>query len=149
VWSALIVVLVALVAAGAVLRGWSFYRRRRALATLGDAEVLRACHGVSMKVLHNGAFPGLSKTKALRTRGDLALTHDRFLLTSGRGTLVDLRPGRGIPLSAARCPGPRRLILEGEIGAPTGGPSRYRVELLVDDADAWARELQPFVASRT
>ena len=100
-----------------------------------------------MRVLVHGpnVLPGMNPSRANRTRGDLVLTDDRFLLVSGRGTLADLRPGVGRRFTSVRTTGPGRLIIEGDRPGTQGVSAQFRIEIHSDDAPAWVEALQDFV----
>ena len=140
----------AMLGMGATLKGLSWYQRWRVVRRLDPEQITRQARGASMRVMVQGSrlLPGMSRTRANRTRGDLILMSDRLLLTSSRGTLLDLRNNRGKKLSSARCTGPGRLILEGTIPVPSGPPGLYRIELQVDEASAWATELGPWTEGK-
>lgn len=143
----ILVVVAVLVVGGATLRGLSWARRERVIRAIGPGSVLRIARGVSLRVLVDvpDALPGgMNPARANRTRGDLVLTGDRFVLVSARGILVDARASGPARLSAVRAPGPDRLVLEGETPVLTGAPGRYRVEMIVQDARAWADALHTF-----
>lgn len=146
-WAGLAVVLGASIVAGAVLRGLSWGRRQRMIRSIAPEAIVREARGASLRVLVEGATPlaGMSTTKANRTVGDLVVTKDRVLVVCSRGTLVDIRPGRGRPLTSVRAPGPGRLVLEGRVPAADGTTGSFRIELVVDDARRWLEVLAPFV----
>lgn len=145
-WAGLAVVAIGSIVAGATLRGLSWARRRRMTTSIPEEDVVRSVRGVSLRILASGAaaLPSMSTTKANRTVGDLVVTKERLLIVCSRGTLVDIRPGRGRPLSSVRSPGPGRLIVEGEVPAADGTMGGYRIELVVDDSAAWVAELSRF-----
>jgi hypothetical protein len=145
-WAGLAVVLAGSIVAGATLRGLAWGRRRRMTAGVDEEAITRAVRGVSLRVLVSGAaaLPSMSTTKANRTVGDVVVTGDRMLVVCSRGTLVDIRPGRGRTLKSVRSPGPGRLVIEGEVPAASGDPGSYRIELIVEDANAWVDELSRF-----
>ena len=125
---------------------WSV--RQRGLARLGDAKFERVSRGVDLRVLVQGSrrLASLNPNKRNRTRGDIAITDDRLLIASARGVLVDARVGQD-RLTSARCTGPGRLVLEGTMPHPNGTPGQFRIETVVDNAQAWALALAPWVAS--
>lgn len=147
-WQALVVVMVALVASGAALKAWGRYQRWRARARLADAPVLRSTFGVTLRVLVGGTavLPGMRPRRANRTTGDLLMTADRFLVPCNRGVLIDLSRHEGRLFRSARCTGPGKLVIEGDVARPSGPPVEFRVEVggLVD-APAWAEEMQGWV----
>ena len=132
-WEALLVVVAAVVGSGAVMKGWTWWLRQRAIRTIPADAIVRQVRGVSLRILAN------------RTTGDLVLTADRFLLSSGRGTLADLRPERGRRFTSVRSTGPGRLVIEGDRPGPQGQAGGFRIELMLADASQWVEALQPFV----
>ncbi|MBX2803099.1 MAG: hypothetical protein KTR31_35795 [Myxococcales bacterium] len=140
-----IIVLSALVVAGAGLKGWGWWVRSRALGKLTDVQ--RQQRGVTLRVMVRGTevLPGMRSGRTHRSTGDVALTSRRFLLVSNRGVLVDVDQERGRTLTSARCPGPGKLVLEGRVPRPDGRHGAYRIEAIVNDAPGWASSLQPFV----
>ncbi len=149
-WTSLAVVLALLVGTGAVLKGVSYLQRRKALGVIPPDEVQHALNGVSLRVETRGrtTLPGMNSGRANRTRGDLVVGDDRFVLASARGRLVDIRPGSP-RLSSVRSPGPGRLVLEGTSGlqGAEGPPGAYRIELVVEDATRWVEILTPYADS--
>ncbi len=146
-WQGLVAVLSVLIAAGAALRAWGWWIRSRPRRSIDAADVRHQVRGISMRVLVQGstALPGMNPQRANRTRGDLTLTEDRFLFTSNRGTLVDLRPERGRRLRSVRSTGPGRLVIEGNTPRPDGREARWRADIHLLDAQAWVDALQGFV----
>jgi hypothetical protein len=146
-WEALLVVLLPLVGSGVVLKGWTWWIRHRVLRTIPADRIVRQARGVSLRVLVQGpnVLTGMNPSKANRTTGDLVLTDDRFVLTSGRGVLSDLRPERGRRFTSVRSTGPGRLVIEGDRPGPQGQPGGFRVEVMLADASDWVAALQPFV----
>lgn len=143
---ALIVVLVGLALTGGGLRLASWLKRYRVLRAIDQDSIVRQTRGVSMKVLVQGTrtLPGMSTTRANRTKGDLVLLGDRFLITSGRGTIADLREGRRL-FRSVRCTGPGRLIIEGDVPGPLDKTGLYRIEMVLPDASDWAKALEPWI----
>ncbi|MEZ4318272.1 MAG: hypothetical protein R3F61_12250 [Myxococcota bacterium] len=141
----LVVVLTLLVGAGALLKGLSWARRERIVRAIDPATVVRVARGVSLRILTQGptTLPGMNPDRANRTIGDFVLTADRFLIGSSRGVLVDVQPGRP-RLRSIRSTGPGRLVIEGATPGATGPGGSYRIELVIDDAEAWASALAPF-----
>jgi hypothetical protein len=146
-WQAVGIVVLAVAVVGAVMRGWTWWLRERAVRSVPADQIRRAARGVSLRVMVRGshALPGMNPARANRTRGDLILTDDRFVLASGRGTLADLRAGAGRRFTSARTTGPGRLVIEGDRPGPHGEPGLFRVEIFHPDAEAWAIALRPFV----
>lgn len=146
-FEAVVVVVVALTVLGALRQGWRRLVRHRAVAVAGDAPRLLEEHGVTVRALLYGVPPmmGLDPKRTNRLVGDLVLTEERFVLGSDRGLLADVGDDHGRRFTSARCTGPGRLVLEGELVNPAGEMGLYRFELVVQDAPAWARALQRFV----
>lgn len=146
-WTSIVVVLAVLVAAGAVLQGVSYLQRRRARSVIPIEQVKHTLNGVSLRVETRGqtTLPGMNPGRANRTRGDLVVASDRFVVASSRGRLIDIRPGSP-RLTSVRSPGPGRLVLEGTSGlsGASGSPGAYRIELVVEDARRWVEILSPF-----
>lgn len=150
-WQAVVVVVVAVVGAGAALRGWGWWIRTRLLRRIPADRVTRLRRGVSLRILVQGAdaLPGMNPRKANRTTGDLALSEDRFLLVSARGLVADMAPAAGRRFTSVRCPGPGKLVMEGRVSRPSGPAGQFRVEVILPDAVEWADALQPFVEAST
>jgi len=144
---AFVIVVVALTAVGTVLQLHGWWQRQRSLRSIPSGEILHMARGVSVRVMVQGptGMPGIKQRRGNRTRGDLVLTEDRFLITSRRGTLADIRVGTSRLLSSVRCPGPDRLIIEGDVPRAVGRVGLYRFEIVVTDADAWVMRLADFV----
>ena len=142
----LVVVVGVLVAAGAVLKGLSWARRERIVRAIPAETITRMARGLSLRVLTQGTttLPGMNPGRANRTLGDLIVAGDRFVVGSARGVLIDIRPG-GRRLRSARSTGPGRLVIEGDHPSPTGPGGGFRIELVIDEAPAWADALAPFV----
>ncbi|MCB9677476.1 MAG: hypothetical protein H6737_20375 [Alphaproteobacteria bacterium] len=139
----LAVVLAVVIGAGALLQGLTWARRERIVRSIDPASVVRQARGVSLRILTQGqvTLPGMNPGRANRTRGDLVLTADRFLVGSARGVLVDVGPG-GRKLRSVRSTGPGRLVIEGG-DRPDGVGGSWRIELVLDDAAAWVAALAP------
>lgn len=148
IWQAVVVVVVALTVLGALRHGWGVLVRRRGLARLGGADLLRLERGTTVRVRLQGMPPilGLSPRRTSRLAADLALAADRFLIATERGILADLGPGHGRPFTSVRCTGPGRLLIEGDLPRADGGRGLYRFEIVVDDGPGWAAALQRFTS---
>jgi len=144
---ALVIVVVSLTAVGTALQLHGWWQRRRPLREIPSSEILHMARGVSVRVMVQGptGLPGMKERRGNRTRGDLVLTKDRFLITSRRGTLADIRLANSRLLAAVRCPGPGRLVIEGDVPRDSGRVGLYRFEIVVADADHWVRRLEGFV----
>lgn len=145
-WTAAILTLVLVVAMGAALRTAAWWTRLRSVSRIPPEQRVREARGVTMRVLVQGtqAFPGMSTRNANRTRGDLVLGRDRFVLATNRGLLADLGPGHGRAFTSVRCTGPGRLVIEGDAPSSSGTTGLYRIEITMPDAEGWAEALQPF-----
>lgn len=146
-WKALVLVLVAVGALGAIRRGWGRVVRWRAMSRLDPGQIVRVEHNVTVRAMLYGMPPvlGLNPKRTTILRGDMAMTGDRFVLASSRGPLVDLGPDRGRRFTSARCTGPGRLVIEGDMPRGDGNTGLYRFELVVTDGPGWAQALAPFV----
>jgi hypothetical protein len=144
---AFIIVFVALTTIGTLLQGHGWWQRHRVLRRIPADEIVDVARGVSLRVMVEGptGIPGMKQRRGNRTRGDLLLTADRFLVTSRRGTLADIHRGKGRLLSSVRCPGPGRLVIEGDVPRDSGRVGLYRFEIVVVDADQWVERLKTFV----
>jgi len=122
------------------VRAWGWFVRRRGLARLAGLTRAREARGVHVRAQADGrTWRGLRPSRNHHTRGDLVLAGDRLVLATALGVLVDASPAR--PLTAVRAPGPGRLVLEGKEGGADGKPTLYRIEVIVDASDVWARDL--------
>jgi len=144
---AFLIVVVALTLIGTVLQAHGYWQRYRVVSTIAKDDITRIERGVSMRVMVQGitGMPGMKERRGNRTRGDLVLTKDRFLLTSRRGTLADLTPNGGRRFTSVRCTGPGRLIIEGDVPRNSGQNGLYRFEIVVERADQWVDALKDFV----
>jgi len=144
---AFVTVFVALTVIGTALQAHGWWQRLRVLRQVPADQIVDLARGVSLRVMVDGptGIPGMKQRRGNRTRGDLLLTADRFLVTSRRGTLADIRLGTSRLLSSVRCPGPGRLVIEGEVPRDVGRPGLYRFEIVVADADQWVGRLKSFV----
>lgn len=147
-WNSLLIVAVLVLAVFAARRTWASVLRARAGRLVPPEVRLRAEGNIPIRVLlyRTRSFRGMDPKRVNRTLGDLLLSSDRFVIASNRGVLVDVGPDRGRRFTSARCTGPGRLIIEGEIPNPGQEMGLYRFELSVADAAAWATALEPFVA---
>lgn len=146
-WQALVLVVIALTGAGFALRGMGWLVRGRARRRLGDRAIVREARGRSMRVLVQGTnvFEGMSTTKANRTAGDLWLASDMLVVACNRGVLIEVSGSTAGTLTASKCTGPARLVLEGAVPVADGQPGLYRIEVQIDDAPGWASAIAPFV----
>ncbi len=142
-----VIVLIALTLVGTALQAHGWWKRYRILRTIPAEEIVRIERGVSLRVMVQGitGMPGMKERRGNRTRGDLVLTKDRFVLTSRRGTLADLKPAAGRRFTSIRCTGPGRLIIEGDVPRDSGKNGLYRFEIVVEHADQWVDALAEFV----
>ncbi len=121
-------------------RAWGWFVRRRGLSRLAGLTRTREARGVHVRARADGrTWRGLRPSRNHHTRGDLVLAGDRLVLATALGVLVDASPAR--PLTVVRAPGPGRLVLEGKDGEADGKATLYRIEVVVDAPDVWARDL--------
>ena len=133
--------LVLLVWSVSMVTAWS--RRSRAVALLPGEDLRREIRGVTARVFVSHALPGgIRPNRINRGRAHMVLTSKAFRLATGDGKVLDLGPGAG---GRASCTGPRRLVLEAT-WARAPQPVLVRVELVVNDAEIWARQIQDFLS---
>ena len=146
-WEPWAIVLSGFLLIGAGIRAWAWWARERVVRALAGPDVQRMSRGITIRVMARGArlFEGMAPNRTHRTRGDLLLLADRFVLTSGRGKLLDVAEGRGPRLVSVRSPGPNKLVIEGSIPALEGRVGNFRIEAFLPDALDWVQALQSFV----
>jgi hypothetical protein len=147
-WQALLIVVVAVVGSGLLLKGWGRLVRSRARRRLGPDKALRHISDVTMRVLvqSTGALTGMSPRAANRTRGDLTVMTNRLLVACNRGVLVDDIRGRGRGLRSVRSTGPGKLVIEGDTARPGRAPALWRIEVGgLDGVTHWVDALRPWV----
>jgi hypothetical protein len=142
-----LVVFGSMFAVGTGIRGMGVLLRRRAAGRIPAPQRTREVRGIRVRGQVDGpdVLPGMNPGRSNVTTADLVLSEDRFVLASERGLLIDVGTSRGVPLGSARCTGPGRLVIEGDVPRMTGAPGRYRLEMALDDAEAWAADLARFV----
>ena len=145
-WKLILATIAIVVLYTAAIKGGASARRRRGLSKLPADRRRREAHGLDVKVMLRGARPyrGLLPNRTNRTTADLALGEQRFIMATNHGVLVDLTGQHGRRFTSVRCPGPGRLVFEGKLPQMNGPDGTYRIELVIRDAGAWARELAPF-----
>lgn len=148
-WEPWVVVLAGFVMFGAATRGWAWWNRERVVRALSDRPFDRIDRSVTLRVMARGSrfFPGMAPNRTHRSRGDLVLQDGRFVLTSGRGTLLDVKPGSGPTLTSVRSPGPHKLVIEGQVPALEGKVGLFRIEAFLEEALSWVEALQPLVTA--
>lgn len=122
-------------------------RRRATLAALPADRRQYVAEGISARITVDSLLPVAGLTAGTHTVDvDLAGGPGGFLVLTRQGRLIDVGPTHSTALQAARSPGPRRLVIEQQrAGATDPYTVRLRLELVVEEADAWARLLEPFV----
>ena len=130
-------------------RRWLGVQTRRRVTSKIEGARLRNAKGVSVAALVSTTSPfrGLRPGRRNRAVADVVLTADRLVVATTKGVWVDVGTERGRPLSAVKAPGPNQLIVEGDLPEVDGVPGSWRVELLLEDAGAWAEDLKPFTRS--
>lgn len=123
------------------------WRRHRAVARLTDVRRLARGATVRVTIVGTNNFFGFDPSRLGLTIGDLALTDREFVLATNRGVLVSLDTEERRRFTSARCTGPGRLVLEGDLPQASDRPAHYRLEVAVDEAEQWAEALIPFVAA--
>ena len=134
---------------GTAARANQWAVRRRGLSRMAGEPIRRIERGIDLRVLVSGnrRYAGLNPKKRNRTRGDLAISDTRVVLTSARGVILDATlTSSGI--TSARTTGPGRLVIEGALPRTSSGPgAQYRIETVVEDAEGWTEALRPWVTS--
>ena len=142
------VLFMGLVFAAIFSRAWGLLVRHRGMSRLTGATRTRQARGVHVRARADGrTWRGLRPGRAHHTRGDLVLAGERLVLATALGVLLDVTPSR--PLSAVRAPGPGRLVLEGKEGGADGKQTVFRVEVVVDAPELWARDLAALASEVT
>ena len=141
------VVALAVLVAGAfgfmAFERWRRAQRRAMAATPPDDEtVLRLAEGRPTRLyvdrnLPTGAAAGLVNL----TSTTLVLTEARLILATHHGRVLEATARSSI---AFRTVGPRRLVAE---GLHPDGQTHVRLEIVVDDPDAWVAEYQSTLGS--
>ncbi len=122
---------------------WRRAQRRAMAATPPDDEtVLRLAEGRPTRLyvdrnLPTGAAAGLVNL----TSTTLVLTEARLILATHHGRVLEATARSPI---AFRCVGPRRLVAE---GLHPDGHTHVRLEIVVDDPEAWVAEYQNTLGS--
>lgn len=137
-------IVAAAVLAGLLVRAWRWRKRQRGTRLPHEAAPEREARRLPGRLFVETTIVGGPKAGGFtRVLADLVIgpsglmgldgTGQRVLLAAtqhGRVLQIDpARPGRGF------CTGPGRLVLE---GMHPSGLSRVRLEVMVDDAEAWA-----------
>lgn len=144
-WRTWFIVVAIIFLGGAGLKWLQSARRRRAVQKIQETPV-RISHGVYARVMAKGkTFRGFRSGHQTKTTVDMVLTKKQFLVVSNRGTLFDIRAeaARG-RIGSVRCTGPGRLLFEGERQEANKKTTKYRVEISIPTATAWAQDLAPF-----
>lgn len=133
--SLLVVMVAALITVGFSqrLRQW----QRASAARLGEGEVVRRqSANVPARVTVERAITGGPQSGGINVlRADLTAGESLFVLATHHGRVLEIsaaRPG------SASVTGPRRLVVE---GTHPSGDTRVRAELLIDNPEGWAAEL--------
>ncbi len=129
-----LVVAASLVGLGLV-SAWVRRHRRVKAADIPDGLVRKQARKVPARVfVDKDVVGGPQAGRTNRSQADLVMTEGRLLVATHQGRVLELtrrNPG------SVRCTGPRRLILEGE-RIQKKGVMKVRVELICDEAQAWA-----------
>jgi hypothetical protein len=145
-WSVVISFLLVLFLVSLLGRFVQWRIRSAALASVSRDAIQREAYGVHARAFVSGAsgFRGISSRYLNRVKIDVVLTADRFLMVSSRGALLDVGLTKGKKFQSVRSTGPQRLVIEGDVpGVSVAGS--YRFELVIEDAQGWARALEPLV----
>ena len=120
-------------------------RRRRLVAAVAEGGTVKAASALTCRLIVHGTRRLLGfEPDTLHPIGvDLVLTPSRFAVVCDRGLLIDARLD-GARLTSARCTGPARLVLEGDLPSPNAVAPNFRLELTLEDAESWANALAPW-----
>ena len=132
---------IALVLGGFVLVAWGmqlFRRRSRAAAVrIKGHEPSRQAVDVAVRLTCDAVAPGgLRPGRDYRGLGHMVLSGGRLALATDQGRVLEV--SESLP-GQVRAPGPRMLIIE---GSHPSGRARVRVELVVDEEQAWAAAIE-------
>lgn len=141
----LVATLVALAALLLILLAAARVRRLQLVAQVAQGGTVRATSSIPCGLVVHGTSKllGFEPDTLHHLDVDLVLTEARFAVVCGRGLLVDARLD-GARLTSARCTGPARLVLEGDVPSPHALTPKLRLELTVADAQDWATALAPW-----
>lgn len=143
-----VVSLLVMFGAPALVKILAQLRRRRARRRMGDRALVREALALGGRIQLHRTPPlhGMQPGRSYLVTVDLLLATDKLIIASDRGLIADLgrNPAR---LALAVSPGPQRLLIEGRIPVPGRPDGRYRLQLVVEHAAAWADSLQAFVRS--
>ena len=90
------------------------------------------------------AFVGISSRYLNRVKIDVLLTEAASSWSLVGAYCLISASSKGRRFQSVRCTGPQRLVIEGDVpGVSVAGS--YRFELVLDDAQEWARALEPLV----
>ncbi len=140
-------VLLVLFGGFAFVKAFGLWRRHRGRALIPREAVVREVLAVDLRVVlfRTHGFLSLAPGPSHPARGDLVLSSEAVVLASDLGLLLHLHEGCRATLTSARCTGPGRLVLEGQVDEDDIKPGRYRYELVVTDPNGWVAALAPWV----
>ena len=146
----LVATLVALAGLLAGLLAAGRLRRRSIFAEVAQGQATKAAHAVTCGLLVHGTrkLLGFEPNAVHHLQVDLVLAPARFGVVCDRGLLVDARID-GARLTSARCTGPGRLVVEGDVPSPHAVVPKFRLELTLPDAEGWATALAPWCKGDT
>lgn len=120
-------------------------KRRLVAAVAAEGGTLKSAASVPCGLLVHGTrrLLGFEPDTRHHLAVELVLAPKRFAVVCDRGLLIDARLD-GARLTSARCTGPARLVLEGDLPSPNALAPKYRLELTLADAESWAASLAPW-----
>ncbi|MFT5684581.1 MAG: hypothetical protein ACI8RZ_005522 [Myxococcota bacterium] len=132
---------IAVVLGGFVLAAWGMklfrQRNRAAAARIPKQTPSREAVDVAVRLTCDAIAPGgLRPGRDYRGLGHMVLVGERLVLATDQGRVLEV--SRSLP-GQVRAPGPRMLIVE---GSHPSGRARVRVELVVDEEQAWAADIE-------
>ena len=123
--------------------GMKVFRRRSRAAAVQLKEHTPEREAVDVPVrltVDNVAPGGLRPGRDYRGNGHIVIVGGRLILATDQGRVLEVSDG--LP-GQVRAPGPRMMIVE---GSHPSGRARVRVELVIDDEQAWVRDVEALMA---
>ena len=100
-------------------------------------DILAVCDRVAMHIIPTGTVTSLLQAgRTFRLRGKIVMSQERLILGSPIGRIIEISahsPGQ------AKALGTQRLLIIGQHPSQSG---EIRVELVIEDEQKWAREIQ-------
>ena len=117
-----------------------FYHRWRVFKSTElnhNERVIAMCDRVAMHIIPMSTVTSLlQEGQAFRLKGKIVLSQDRLILGTPIGRVIEI--SAGIP-GQAKALGLQRLLIIGQHPSQTG---EIRVELVIENEEKWARDIQ-------